>query len=117
MIFAEAVAEAGKQERYILKIIPGPGEEGRDFITTLGDPRSAGRKMMTGALINVADDGKVPSGLPGKVQPNGGSVAVLHTASGNVIRTMETTTPTPEDFFQLTAPIRDPAGTHPAPGQ
>jgi hypothetical protein len=117
MTFDEAVAAAVKQDKYILTIIPGPGEEGRDFITTLGDPRSAGRKMMTGALINVADDGKVPSGLPGKLQPNGGSIAVLHTASGNVLRTMDTPTPSPEDFFQLTAPIRDPAGTHPAPGQ
>jgi len=117
MTFDEAVAAARTQEKYILTIIPGQGEEGRDFITTLGNPKSAGRKMMMGALINVADDGRVPDGLPGKVQPGGNSVAVLHTASGNVITTLDTPTPSPEEIFQLTAPIRDPPGTHPAPGQ
>ena len=118
LTYEQAVELSRENNKYILTIIPAPGEEGRDFILKLGNPESAARKMLVGALINVRDDGTLPSGLPGKVQPSAGSSsAVLHTAGGTIISVMDSQDPTPEEIFQLTAPVRDPPGTHPAPSQ
>ncbi len=100
-----------KKNKYVLTFSPGEGREGEDALEALAG--SGSFRMMTAEAYVNRVSAKHDDGYSAKLGVRRFPALVLHTANGKVLAIHEGSMPTLEDMFRVTAPTRDPVGTHP----
>ncbi|MDX2175343.1 MAG: hypothetical protein SF028_02625 [Candidatus Sumerlaeia bacterium] len=110
---ADAERIAAERGQYLLTMIPGEGPGGEELLLRLA--RGGSIRPYWSALTPFLATGAEAQEDSARFGVQATPAFILHTQGGTVLRRIEGRVPSAQEWFDLTAPSRDPAGTHPDP--